>query len=78
MAHCCAQIDIELLSERVDHCQQRLLSSPMFHLLLLELDIDTYKYLSFVGLRAFASSGLGASGSAYLTFQSTSSRNCSK
>ena len=25
----------------------------MFHLLSLVLDIDTYKYLSFIGLRAF-------------------------
>ena len=78
MAHYCARIDIELSSEHEDHCQQRPLSLPMFHLLSLVLDIDTYNYLSFIGLRAFASSGLGASGSAYLTFQSTSSRNCSK
>ena len=53
MAHCCVQIDIELSNERVDRYQQRSLSLPMFHLLSLVLDIDTYKYLSFIGLRAF-------------------------
>ncbi len=53
MAHYCAQIDIELSSEHEDHCQQRSLSLPMFHLLLLVLDIYTYKYLSLIGLRAF-------------------------
>lgn len=53
MAHYCDQIDIELSNERVDCYQQRSLSSPMFHLLSLVLDIDTYKYLSLIGLRAF-------------------------
>ena len=53
MAHCCAQIYTAQLGERVNHYQQRSLSLPMFHLLSLVLDIDTYKYLSFIGLRAF-------------------------
>lgn len=53
MAHYCAQIDTGQSNERVDRYQQRSLSLPMFHLLSLVLDIDTYKYLSLIGLRAF-------------------------
>ena len=53
MAHYCAQIDTAQSNERVDRYQQRSLSLPMFHLLSLVLDIDTYKYLSLIGLRAF-------------------------
>ena len=68
-AHCLFHIDIEQVGEREGHCQQRLPSLPMSHLLALVVDTVAYKYLSFIGLRAFASSGLGASGSAHLTFQ---------
>ena len=53
MAHYCAQIDTAQSNERVDRYQQRSLSLPMFHLLSLVLDIDTYEYLSLIGLRAF-------------------------
>ncbi len=50
MAHYCARIDTELLSEREGHYQQRSLFSPMFHLLSLVLDIDTYNYLSNISV----------------------------
>ena len=45
-AHCLFHIDIEQVGEREGHCQQRLPSLPMSHLLVLVVDTVAYKYLS--------------------------------